>query len=278
MTDPLADAFPTRPLRLRLPLPSRLRAWGVATLIAAFFLAIGGVIAATTLPDLLEDHRLRDRAVPFAKARVESGRCTVRLALFHDCRVTLRLGEARIERSFAYTAFEPGGTLRLRAMGDPARPDTATTDVALDRLPNRALTLAGFLGAMLLLVIGALATPALRARAARMAAQLDDRPLHPEPAQVKLVEGQWITRPAGGGPPTAWPFRGKHRPFLVDPAGGIALAVTAPGAPLLPLDEGLTFLDLSEAERDAIRRAARAVSPAGFPPPGSAPPSAPAAP
>lgn len=61
--------------------------------------------------------------------------------------------------------------------------------------------------------------------------------------------------PAGGGPRHTWQLGNKVPPIWVDPRGGIALGVTAPGGALFPLDEELTWLDFTPEERGTLRAA-----------------------
>lgn len=77
MADPIAAAFPNRPLAITVRIP-RWKSWLLGML--GLLLIGGGVVAITwdTLPALLSDHEIRARAVPLAKVQAVNGWCQVR--------------------------------------------------------------------------------------------------------------------------------------------------------------------------------------------------------
>lgn len=268
--DPLARAFPSRPLRITAPFP-RWKSWAVALFGVALLGGGGAVIAAQNLPALLSDHEVRARAAPYPKARVEQGNCRVRLGFLHDCRIVLALPAApggeplRREISYLFVDAHAGGR-EVTPFADPARPDLATTDLGLERWGNRAATFAAMMAAVAALLLACLFAPFVAGRQRRLAAAMSGQRLAPVPARLRIAEGSWSVAPVGGGPTTSWDLGGKAKPFLL---GGEPVAVTAPGSPLFPLDERLSWLDLSEEERAAIRAARDALErgdPAATPP------------
>jgi len=257
MSDPIARAFPARPLRIRAPL-SAWRAWLLGVL--GFLLFAGGMAAISieVVPVLVSDHQIRDTAVALPKTRVESGRCQVRFFLLNDCEATLVIPQDRgpaLRREVGYVFFEPSaGNRQVMPMGDPARPELTTTDLGLERFVNRAVTYGVLMVLMLALCLGALALPLGIGRQRRALAAMSGRVLNPVPARlVREPRGGWNVTSLDGGPAARWDLGRKGEPFVVDPRGGIVLAVTgSAGGPPFPLDEKLTWLDLTDAERAAL--------------------------
>jgi hypothetical protein len=145
MSDPIARAFPARPLTIKAPI-SAWRAWLLGIL---GFLLFGGVIVVMSLevlPVLSTDYQVRETAVALPKTRVESGRCQVRWFLLNDCEATLVIPQDRgpaLRREVGYIFFEPSaGNRQVMPMGDPARPELTTTDLGLERFTNRVVTYA----------------------------------------------------------------------------------------------------------------------------------------
>jgi hypothetical protein len=254
MSDPIARAFPARPLRIRAPI-SAWRAWLLGIL--GFLLFAGGmaVISIEVVPVLASDYQIRDTAVALPKTRVESGRCQVRFFLLNDCEATLVIPQDRgpaLRREVGYVFFEPSaGNRQVMPMGDPARPELTTTDLGLERFLNRAVTYGVLMALMLALCLGALFVPAAVGRQKRLLAAMSGQVLNPVPA--RLVRAQQVWNVTADGKTTSWNLGRKGEPFVVDPRGGIVLAVTgSAGGPPFPLDEKLTWLDLTDQERTAV--------------------------
>ena len=116
---------------------------------------------AYTAPALVSDWQVRDSARPIAGARVTEGRCSAQL-VFEICNATLLVptasGTVARHLIYAFTGVHVGA-YGVRVLADPGRPALATTDMALDKLWNRTVTLAGF--AFLLLVFTVLPAIAL---------------------------------------------------------------------------------------------------------------------
>lgn len=256
MSDPMARAFPARPLKIKAPI-SAWRAWLLGFL---GFLLFGGVMVVMSievLPVLSTDYEVRDRAVALPKTRVESGRCQVRWFLLNDCEATLVIPQDRgpaMRREVGYIFFEPSaGNRQVMPMGDPSRPELTTTDLGLERFNNRVITYAALMLVSLALCIGSLLVPAGVGRQKRALAELSGKGLNPVPARLVRARQDWQVTPLAGGKPSSWTLANKGEPFVVDHRGGIVLAVTgSAGGALFPLDEKLAWLDLTDEERQRI--------------------------
>lgn len=256
MSDPIARAFPARPLRLRAPI-SAWRAWLLALFGVALFGAGMVGMSVEALPVLVSDYQIRGNAVALPKTRVESGRCSVRWFLLNDCEATLVIPQDRgepLRRKVDYVFFEPSaGNRQVMPMGDPSRPELTTTDLGLEHFFNRAITYGVLMVALLSLCLGVLALPFAVGRQKRRLAEMSDRGLNPVPARLQIVRGVWHVTPVAGGAAAQWNLGRKGDPFVVDPRGGIVLAVTgSAGGPLFPLDEKLSWIDMTEQERAAL--------------------------
>lgn len=144
---------------LRLPPPRQ--GWG-NTLWTLFGLAALAALlvacAVYTAPPVISDWQIRDTARPAAGARVSDGKCTAKIVL-HLCDVTLTLpiptGSVVRRVNTVFTGMHVGD-YAIRVMADPARPDLVNTDLALDRLWNRTLTLLVIAGALAAIIVAAL--------------------------------------------------------------------------------------------------------------------------
>jgi hypothetical protein len=153
-----------------------------------------------------------------------------------------------------YIFFEPStGNRQVVPMGDPARPELTTTDLGLERFVNRAITYCVLMAAMLALCIGVLLVPAAVGRQKRMLGAMSGQVLNPVPARLVRVQQAWNVTSIAGGQTSKWTLGRKGEPFVVDHRAGIVQAVTgSAGGALFPLDEKLTWLDLTDQERAAI--------------------------
>jgi hypothetical protein len=151
-----------RTASLRLPPPGR--DWRQTFWVVAGILMFGAMLVAMALytaPALLSDWIIRDTARPINGAQVTDGRCSAKL-VFHICAATLALrtpsGIVSRRVNYVFTGVHVG-SYSVQVLADPARPDLATTDLALGQLWNRTITLlavAGFLLACTLLPLVAL--------------------------------------------------------------------------------------------------------------------------
>ncbi len=255
---PVIEAFPRRRLRVRAR--GSIRA---ILLMIAGMLLFGGflaMLAAEVLPDLRNDFLVRDSAQPTALVALKEGSCRSRLALVQDCTLTLswRDKDGSHIRTLHYLFVEAHlGRWGVRPMADPARLELVTTDLGLERLTNRTLTLAGVGVITLLLVAGALRGMWNTLREARRLRGLNRQELVPVSALFEHgALGQWQVRGTDGAS-YRWPVRRKDRPFILDAANARVLALApSAGGPAFPLDARLARVDLNADERRRILAAA----------------------
>lgn len=254
-------AFPRRPLVLK-PGRGAIGAWMVAlvgTLVFGGFLAL---VALEIGPAIRDDFAVRDSAQVAHGARISEGRCRSRAFLFQSCDVTIawRDKDGAQTRKLSYMFVEPHmGSWSAVPMMDPARPGLVTTDLGLDRLWNRVGTaLGGVLFALAILV--GLVVAAWKARGSGAAVKgLSGRMLE----AVPVVFRGWGNGPSWivadeHGQVFEWPVRKSDKPFVLDEARGLVLALRDPaGGPAFPLDEKLRFVVLTPSERGAIEAARR---------------------
>ena len=162
-----ASANRTEPLRL--PPPSQ--GWGNIFWTLFGLVALAALLVACavfTAPPVLSDWQVRDTARPVAEARVTDGKCSAKIVL-HICDVTLNLrtptGTVVRRVNTVFTGFHVGD-YNIRVMADPARPDLVTTDLALDRLWNRTITLLVIAGALSSIIVAGIAAMIRNRRAA----------------------------------------------------------------------------------------------------------------
>lgn len=121
-------------------------------------LMFGGVLVALsvyTAPNLISDWQVRSSAMPYADARVTEGSCRSKLFV-HICGATLAVNgkSGRFVRDVNYVFVDfHVGDYSVRVMADPARPEMLTTDLALDKLWSRTLTLLAGGGFLLVLAL-----------------------------------------------------------------------------------------------------------------------------
>lgn len=157
-----------RPAALRLPPPRQ--DWKGMFWVLFGVVAMGALLAAAavyTAPTLISDWQVREAARPVPDARVSEGQCSSKI-VFHICDVTLGLrtptGSVSRRVNYVFTGVHIGD-YGIRVMADPAHPERVTTDLGLDRLWNRTITLLAVAGA-LAACIGAALTALVRNRRA----------------------------------------------------------------------------------------------------------------
>ena len=137
-----------------LRLPPAERSWKETLWVIVGILLFGGMLVACavyTAPPLLSDWQVRDTARPVPAARITDGKCSTKI-IIHICDMTLNLGTPagtvtrRVNTVFTGVHF---GDYKVGVMADPARPELVTTDLALDRLINRTITLAALMAMLL---------------------------------------------------------------------------------------------------------------------------------
>jgi hypothetical protein len=134
--------------------------------------ALLGACAFYTAPALVSDGQVRAAAEPVAEARISNGKCSSKIAI-HICDLTLSLrrptGTVTRRVNYVFAGLHVGD-FGAGPMADPARPDLITTDLGLDRLWNRTITLAVIMAALAAAIFGALLSLVRNRRAASGAA------------------------------------------------------------------------------------------------------------
>ncbi|MGF3023120.1 hypothetical protein ACQVP2_09860 [Methylobacterium aquaticum] len=169
MTGTPETASSYRPDALRLP--PRGHGWINTFWVLFGVVALGGILVACavyTAPAVISDWRVRAAAQPAREARVSEGKCSAKLVI-HICDATLALrtptGTVTRRVNYVFSGFH-AGEYRVGVMADPARPDLVTTDLGLDRLWNRTITLLAIAGAIAACIVGALVSLVRNRRAA----------------------------------------------------------------------------------------------------------------
>jgi hypothetical protein len=254
------SAFPTRPLIVSAPV-SRWKNWLYALVILLLFAGFVWWSAATIVPNLVSDFQIRDGAVP-VNGRVEGGRCSSRFGLLHTCEMVLissaptKNGEP-IRQAADYIFVQPHlGSYTVQVLADPARPGKLSTDLGMEHLTNRAITYVATALLMLGFLFGGVALLRAGGRARRDMQALSGHPLIPVPVKVVRDQNGWNVSPLQGARGTHWPMPAKTEPFWLEPEAGVALGVTAPGGPVFALDQALSWVDLTNQERERLRMAA----------------------
>ena len=137
--------------------PSSLWSRFLTVLGVAMFAAILVLSALFIAPTVLTDFQVRDTAEPVETARLVKGRCSSRVFV-HLCDLSLSLTtkSRTVTRDVHYLFFDPHvGTYTVEALADLDRPEMLTTDLGLDKLWNRAISLAVLWALMLALLAGA---------------------------------------------------------------------------------------------------------------------------
>ena len=254
MMTPAPIALPDRPLVVR---PPGLRLVWVAV-IAVLAVSVALAIVAP-VGDIVTDLGLAGKAVPVPGGTVD-GSCSIG-SLYTTCDITLIAPRhaAPAQRRKVNYLFAEIGVLHhtFRVLADPAQPAVLTTDLGLDRLWNRIITLVvgavlSALGMMtLLLAIGG----SIRMQRATVRA-LSRQALRFVMLRVDgYVLGRWAVVTAGGAG-RVWHVANRARPIVMDPDRRLILGITAgDGAFAMPLDRDLRWLGLDAAERRALREA-----------------------
>jgi hypothetical protein len=117
--------------------------------VLAYLLGVAGM-------DLRDDLAVADAARPTQAVQVVEGRCRSRMMVVQTCDVTLRGSEGARKLTYIFVEFGQAAPA-LRPVADAARPWLATTELGLDRITNRVVTLAVLAGsAGVLMLLGAL--------------------------------------------------------------------------------------------------------------------------
>ena len=166
-------ATPDRAEPLRLPPPGQ--GWMATFWVLFGVVALAALLGACVLytaPALVSDWQVRAAAEPVAEARISDGKCSSKIAI-HICDLTLSLrrptGTVTRRVNYVFAGLHVGD-FGAGPMADPARPDLITTDLGLDRLWNRTITLAVIMAALAAAIFGALLSLVRNRRAASGAA------------------------------------------------------------------------------------------------------------
>lgn len=251
-------AFPTRPMAVHPPGGG---GWWRGLLGAFFILALAGSAVAWFGPGLLRDFRMQTDARPVIGGRVTDGRCQVRLAVLTLCDATLRANgkNGPVEDSMHLAFFDlPGTNYTVQVMQSSAVPDHLTTDIGLERMTNRALTLGGWVllwAALLVAMIVALLREQARRSGIIAAARTGVSPTVVRLIGVGAGGGtrSWKIGYDDGGPRTAnWRVGKKDEPFMISPDGWMLALQGPPGMPPMPLDDRLAWAELTAEERQSV--------------------------
>lgn len=161
----------TEPLRL----PPQRHGWMATFWVLFGVVALGAMLAACaiyTAPALISDWQVRETAAPVAEARISDGKCSSKIAI-HICDLTLTLrrptGTVTRRVNYVFAGLHVGD-FSAGPMADPARPNLITTDLGLERLWNRTITLVIVMAALAAAIFGALLSLVRNRRAASGAA------------------------------------------------------------------------------------------------------------
>jgi hypothetical protein len=247
--------LPDRPLRVHPPGTGP--GSQLAVLVWAVFVLAGlPWMVIRPIGDLLTDRELAGKAQSVAGARVH-GRCSLHLGLLTTCDATLtvpRPGQPDLTRAVNYFFIDAHADgHHMAVVGDPARPELLSTDLGLDKLTNRMITLV-VLGP-LFLVIGVVGLVVARRTVGRQRATL--RALSRQVLRPVLLRmdryalGHWtVTALSPGAQPVSWNVPKRARPIVMDPSRRAVLGVTAgDGQIAMPLDAQLGWIDLAADER-----------------------------
>ena len=253
----VTDVFPSRPLVAKRTGASSIGGW----LVILFGFGIAFVFWAWLADDLWRDYQISTNYQVASDANISDGKCTTRKGFLADCTATITdaKGTARAVE-IMFLDFH-SGDYKTRVVRLRTDPKLLTLELGVDRIVDRILTFVGFVGLFLVVGIGGVVL-LLRATALRRAVS---RPnvMKPVVADVLRQERTLLffrvkyQYSLDGKPRTATSIlKRKETPFFVDAQRSKVLAVIPSGVstPIL-LDEQLQILDLTDAERAAIRAA-----------------------
>jgi hypothetical protein len=100
-------------------------------------------IAIYTVPQLVNDWRIHDTAQPVAGGRVTEGSCSSKLMLnICDATLSVQTKSGPVSRNVNYIFTDMhSGSYSVAVLADPAHPELPTTDMAIEKLWNRTITL-----------------------------------------------------------------------------------------------------------------------------------------
>lgn len=114
----------------------------------------------------MTDWQIHGTARVAEEGRVSDAKCTSKI-IFHICNATIGLqtpkGMIEHRVNYVFTDFHVGN-YNVSVMADPAHPELATTDLGLNRLWNRTITLLVGAGAIVAIILGAIVGTVRRRR------------------------------------------------------------------------------------------------------------------
>jgi len=249
------------PRQLRVKPPGRTVASDARLVVFNALLFLGATLLVLfPIPALVTDLAVRDTARPLPGARIEKGSCQTTLFLVScDADLVMRsAGRAPLRRTLHYFFVDAHlGDYTARVVADPSRPEDMTTDLALEKMTNRLVTLS--IGAPLCLaVVLAVAWWSSRTlrrhRAVRRA--LSGRLQRLVVMQMVGIGARAVVtsymRPDGNVVTERWKLPKKSRPFVLDERQRTLLGITAgDGTVAMPLDRELRWIGLTKEERAA---------------------------
>jgi len=238
--------------------------WGMVALL----MLVGAVVAiALVTPHILRDWRISRDPVEVANATIH-GECRTSRIVLKTCkaRIAYLVDGRRFAHAveFDYIDIDPSPDTAgvVRSASDPS---LATLDVAVRKLWHQIIYEGALLGLLASGFVASFVKLIRSARLRRAFKALDGTMLRPVPVEVTAVNRggylfSTVTYLYRRDPPRtlSTSMGRKPEPFYLtdDPADSTALAVTdAKGEIALLLDEALTRLDFTEAERAALRAA-----------------------
>lgn len=256
-------SLPPRPLRVKPP--GKTIGSDIWLVLLTLFVGLGcTLIVLFPLPALVSDYAVRDTAKPIAGGTIEHGSCSSRLFLV-TCDADLALswpGKPPLRRSLHYFFVDAHfGDYSARVVADPSRPEDMTTDLALEMMNNRLITMA-IAGPIFLAVSLGIFWVNLRSvrRHQKLRVDLSGQLLRLVTMKIVATGRRAVTtsyvRPDGTVLSDTWKFPAKSQPIVLDSKQRTILGVTAgDGKHAMPLDRDLKWIRLTKEERGAALRA-----------------------
>ncbi|HEY4201460.1 MAG TPA: hypothetical protein VGM83_12975 [Devosiaceae bacterium] len=262
-------AFPKRPLTIsNSGVPAATGPLIVAVLLLGL-LIIGAIWVG---PNLIRDFTIMADPVEVPDADINNGECSSYRGFLTNCSadIAYEINGQEVKASLSYLFVDfSSGDYEVSVMRSGSHPTLATLSLGLDMIWNRAVV-AGLIGLAMLLGVISLLRNSMRT--ARFKRQLqDDVELVPVPAMVTGTRKPFFgmmgstysvsyndgqkSRTAHSG------FKRKEAPFMLGFSGKQAVVLGAmpkQGGMMIILDEALTRVDFTPAERMALEQAANA--------------------
>ena len=261
----LAAALPRRPIVVQPPASGQL---GYLALLALLFAILAGILAWLG-PDLTRDWNIRDATAAADSARIEETRCRTWLGVLSFCHIAVADPAAGTEaqRTLRYAFIGRAGEQPIQLQRSRSDPSLLTSDLGLERVLSRLITLVLFCAVPLFAMRVTVVTHENAEKALRAFAAMSGRRLTPVIVEIERKNfvpprrRLWVYLHDGeSGRERAhieWPARDRPLFTSEEEKWAVALKGERDGPPLL-LDAGLTCLDLTDAERAAFYEGLRA--------------------